>query len=148
MHLSKLASLTLLMATLGTACAEEAEDPPARTTTNSCVTAGAAYKFSYDETSGSCGALSEETLVTSTDGTIEASSGCELGPGARNDGCAVFIDSRCKGTLDDGTAYTSNSQGKVDWADDGAGATGTVTLTIVVEGDSCRSTYTVTATKL
>jgi hypothetical protein len=122
------------------------EDPEPKQTTfpkNDCVTAGAAYQYTYAHVSGSCGALPARVEVVPEDGILTIEAGCDGVP--RYEGCSVFLDMSCT----DADGLTVHQSGKVDWATDGSTGTGTITMDAeAANGQRCSSTYNVNAVRL
>lgn len=100
------------------------------------------WRFHYDETNGNCGAIADETVALSS----SAPSSCTTNSSSvSGDKCEL---------QDDFTCPLTSGTGSQRWVEviDQASATemdGTATVQLVDDaGDTCRSTYNVTVTKL
>jgi len=133
----------LLTLSCGTERFDAAE--PTRFEKNACTLAGEAYLFTYSESVNICGDLPTRILAVSTDGIIETY--CVGAP--RYEGCAAFIDTTCRYFIE--SLVDLHEVGRLDWAEDGSGAQGTVDVTFVDVRSGfpqCTSTYEVKGLQL
>jgi hypothetical protein len=105
------------------------------------------YRIKYVEESGTCGALPDQTVTSTTQPTAPPA-GCTGQISTSADNCEVtLVDVACPGA----TGYTVHQNGKAEWSQDGKSATASITFNIITDATGasyCTSTYDVTYTKL
>lgn len=112
---------------------------------NKCVSPGAAYSLKFVKTGGNCTfPLPDQVFMIDQDGSVELDPHCKNGPKSRSEGCSVYMDQTCKYETGEVNVWT----GKIDWAEDGSGGTGTFSIAATVGGKSCVGTWSTTAARL
>lgn len=108
---------------------------------NPCATPGATYLDTYETVSGTCGDIPANISNIGDDGTVPAAAGLTCSR-VEQDGCRAH-DTGCRLTQN---GCTMNATTDVTFSDDGATATGLISLSISCsDGSSCSGTYQITS---
>ena len=124
-------------------CGGTSASPTSTYPVNQCISHNASYVAVYSETSGNCGPLSNAVFNVSASGTttgvLPENPSCASGSGCvvQDNGCVTVST----------TGFTWTTTGQVTWAADGSGGTGTISIGISGDGQSCYSTYTLEYTR-
>jgi hypothetical protein len=119
---------------------EDKQQQPSTNLANPCATRGATYLFhTVENPTGTCGPIPDQITNVNADGTVP-------GPGVSceaitQNGCTAR-DTNCVSGSNGNTCYTTTN---VTFSDDGATASGLITVRCSNGKTSCASTYGVSA---
>lgn len=109
---------------------------------SACAARKGTYLVQYNETSGTCGKLTDQVLVINDEVVAKEVSKCTGGSEASSDNCDIEVDETCPVT---DRAANVRTKGKVTWSNDGRVGSGLLQFIVSDQepGVSCTGVYKV-----